>query len=153
MGVCGGCKFWDITGFGEQKDAIQGRCTLVARHNNYQADGPQADGPMIALRGTEHCHSNADISVITRRNFGCNQYSARKLKYSALVSYKNPSGEGMCKAQIEFEADSNDPGVVRSAHIKAWRTQVTSWTILDVTSWIVFDEAGNIFESKTVEYI
>ena len=84
METCGDCAFWDTAGYGVRKDAIQGKCTLVAQHNSYQIDGP-----IIALTNTEHSKAPGLIAVITRRHFGCNQHAPRKRKFTMLVIYKN----------------------------------------------------------------
>lgn len=79
MEICGNCKHWDTTGFGLRNGtetgvnqaAQVGECQLVAR-NWY----PYLPNKLIALKGTEHVHwpGSSLIAVITRREFGCNQF-------------------------------------------------------------------------------
>jgi hypothetical protein len=56
---------------GVHKAAMVGQCTLVARHWY-----PYSPDKMIALNGTGHAHwpGSELIAVITRREFGCNQF-------------------------------------------------------------------------------
>ena len=77
--TCGNCKHWDTDGFGlredwgSQKAAQVGKCQLVARNCfPYSAD------KMIALIYTEYAGSPGSelIAVITRREFGCNQFKS-----------------------------------------------------------------------------
>ncbi len=77
MEICGNCKHWDTDGFGLRtawggnKASSVGKCHLVARHWY-----PYSPDKMIALCGVEHAGSPGSslISVITRREFGCNQF-------------------------------------------------------------------------------
>ena len=79
METCGNCKHWDTTGFGLRngsefgvhKAASMGKCQLVAR-DWY----PYSPDKMIALNGVQYvCWPASEvIAVITRREFGCNQF-------------------------------------------------------------------------------
>jgi len=79
METCGNCKHWDTSGFGlreswgSEKATSVGTCTLVARRWY-----PPHSDKMIALNGTEHAHwpGSELIAVITRRDFGCNQFKS-----------------------------------------------------------------------------
>lgn len=75
MGTCGNCKHWDTTGFGLPDKAEVGQCKLVARHWF-----PTSPEKPIAMNGIEHTRWPVSmlIAVITRREFGCNQFSAQK---------------------------------------------------------------------------
>lgn len=85
MKICGNCKFWDTTGFGLRdgpkpgttyplawKVASVGKCNSVAR--NWL---PESADKMILLKGLEHTRwpLSGLILVITRREFGCSQWS------------------------------------------------------------------------------
>lgn len=81
MGTCGDCKYWDTAGFGMPDRpfgavplAKVGKCKLVARHWF-----PKSPNKMISLSGIEHTQWPVSelISVITRREFGCNQFSSK----------------------------------------------------------------------------
>ena len=80
METCGNCKHWDTTGFGFRngsekgpyRRADVGKCQLVVR-----SWWPISENKMIALNGTEHARWACElISVITRREFGCNQFKS-----------------------------------------------------------------------------
>lgn len=83
MKICGNCKYWDTTGFGMREGpetgihraANIGICTLVAR-----CWYPESINKMISLNGVEHTHWPVSelIAVITRREFGCNQFKPNK---------------------------------------------------------------------------
>lgn len=74
MGICSDCKHWNTTGFGTDKSATVGKCDLVAR-NWY----PYREDKKIALSGTGHAKPMSEglIFVVTRREFGCNQWSQK----------------------------------------------------------------------------
>ena len=80
MGTCGDCQYWDTAGFGlrdgpawgSHRLATVGICKKVARLWDY--DDPDK---MIALIGTEHSKYSQLIEVVTRREFGCNQFKKR----------------------------------------------------------------------------
>ncbi len=78
METCGNCKHWDTTGFGLRdgpktgvhRAALVGKCQLVAWHWY-----PYSPNKMIALSGTKLACLGSDLmAVITRREFGCNQF-------------------------------------------------------------------------------
>lgn len=85
METCGDCAYWDTTGFGlrnssgrdAHKQTIVGKCGKVALHWS-----PESPDKMIAMSGIEHVRWPASelISVITRREFGCNQWEERNEK-------------------------------------------------------------------------
>jgi len=80
---CGECVHWNTTGFGTRDTnqvfgvhrlAVVGKCERVAK-NWY----PYSEDRPIALNGIEHTRWPVSelISVITRREFGCNQFKQR----------------------------------------------------------------------------
>ena len=75
MEHCGNCKHWDTWGFGLPDKADVGQCNLVAR-DWY----PMRPTKMIALKSIEHVRGLASelIEVVTRREFGCNQFESIK---------------------------------------------------------------------------
>lgn len=81
--TCGDCKHWDTAGFGfredwgSQKASLVGTCRLVSR-----SWYPTSDKKMISLMGTEHARwpGSKLIAVITRREFGCNQFKPFNLE-------------------------------------------------------------------------
>ena len=84
MEKCGDCKHWDTSGFGLRngsqqgpfKQANVGKCVKVSRHWY-----PESSKKMISLAGIEHTRWPVSelISVITRREFGCNQFEPDKI--------------------------------------------------------------------------
>ncbi len=81
MKTCGDCKHWDTAGFGMLDKqfgvtplAKVGKCHIVAK-----CWYPYSKDKMIALTGVEHTHWPVSelIGVITRREFGCNQFQKR----------------------------------------------------------------------------
>lgn len=70
MEICGNCKHWNTLGFNRREISNVGECNLVARHWY-----PPSPDKMISLKGTEHSRWPQLISVITRREFGCNQFT------------------------------------------------------------------------------
>lgn len=85
METCGNCKHWETAGFGLREGsakgihraALVGKCQLVARDW-----WPYSPDKMIALNGIEHVRWPASelIAVITRREFGCNQFKPEDQK-------------------------------------------------------------------------
>ncbi|OGN12809.1 MAG: hypothetical protein A3A13_02075 [Candidatus Yanofskybacteria bacterium RIFCSPLOWO2_01_FULL_43_22] len=82
--TCGNCNYWDTTGFGLRygpkpgvvypsawKVALVGQCRLVAKHWF-----PESPDKPISLIGTEHTRYPVSelIAVVTRREFGSNQF-------------------------------------------------------------------------------
>ena len=70
METCGSCKYWDTWGFGERKNTGLGKCNLVSR-SWYP---PKLD-KMISLIANEYSRAPALTGVVTRREFGCNQWA------------------------------------------------------------------------------